>query len=161
MDPELYNRLVAAGDRWVVTLNHAHPVSWDRQAQDREWIQDALTARWPAVDAGMADRVESGPIRIWLAIAPPVRPTTEDLQKVVTEICEQVAPGGSAAVRTMQQEFGPEVAGQVAGDYLEHALAIAAAIPDEVSARLPKDGAANLDHYLYSTPKRVEVDDAA
>ena len=67
--------------------------------------------RWPAVDAGMADRVEGGPIRIWLAIAPPERPTAEDLQKVVAEIWERVAPCDSAVVRTVEQEFGLEAAG--------------------------------------------------
>src|SRR5947209_20527079 len=84
------------------------------QAQDRQRMQDALTALWPAVDAGMADRVDGGPIRIWLAIAPPERPTTEALQQVVAELWEQVAPGGSAVVRTMEQEFGLEVAARMA-----------------------------------------------
>src|SRR4051812_7728547 len=71
----------------------------------------------------------------------------------------QVAPGVSAVVRTMVQEFGREAAGQMTGDYLEHALAIAAAIPEEVSARLPPDAAANLDHCLYGAPKQTEVEE--
>ena len=39
------------------------------------------------------------------------------LQQVVAELWEQVAPGGSALVRTIEQKFGPEVASQMAGDY--------------------------------------------
>lgn len=161
MDTDQYNQLATAGDRWVVTLNHAHPVSWNQQAEDRDRIQDALTSRWPAADAGMADRVHGGPIRICLAIAPPEWPTTEALRLVVSELWEQVAPGGSAVVRTMEQEFGPEVAAEMARGYLDHARGIAERIPDEELARLPDDGAANLDHYLYGAPKQTEVEDVA
>jgi hypothetical protein len=32
--------------------------------------------------------------------------------------------------------------------------AIAAEVPDEELAKLPTDGARNLDHYLYGTPKK-------
>lgn len=37
---------------------------------------------------------------------------------------------------------------------LDDLLAIAAGIPEEDLARLPKDGSRNLEHYLYGTPKK-------
>jgi predicted DNA-binding antitoxin AbrB/MazE fold protein len=35
-------------------------------------------------------------------------------------------------------------------------IALANALPEDVVARLPKDGAAQHDHYIYGTPKRPE-----
>ena len=38
----------------------------------------------------------------------------------------------------------------------ERLLAIMADVPDEELAKLPTDGAAQVDHYVYGTPKREE-----
>ena len=37
---------------------------------------------------------------------------------------------------------------------LQDLLAIGKAIRDEEKSRLPRDGARNLDHYLYGAPKK-------
>jgi predicted DNA-binding antitoxin AbrB/MazE fold protein len=36
----------------------------------------------------------------------------------------------------------------------EQLVALANALPEEVAARLPTDGASQHDHYIYGTPKR-------
>ena len=38
----------------------------------------------------------------------------------------------------------------------EQLIALANALPQEVVARLPTDGASQHDHYIYGTPKRPE-----
>jgi predicted DNA-binding antitoxin AbrB/MazE fold protein len=39
----------------------------------------------------------------------------------------------------------------------EQLIALANALPEEVVARLPTDGASQHDHYIYGTPKRPDL----
>jgi predicted DNA-binding antitoxin AbrB/MazE fold protein len=47
------------------------------------------------------------------------------------------------------QTTGPSLA--------ERLIARANALPEEVVARLPTDGASQHDHYIYGTPKRTDL----
>jgi predicted DNA-binding antitoxin AbrB/MazE fold protein len=40
---------------------------------------------------------------------------------------------------------------------VERIIARGKALPEEVLARLPRDGASQHDHYTYGTPKRTDV----
>src|SRR5207253_2109387 len=41
----------------------------------------------------------------------------------------------------------------------ERLIAIGNSLPEEVLARLPRDGASQHDHYIYGTPKRTDLPD--
>jgi predicted DNA-binding antitoxin AbrB/MazE fold protein len=40
---------------------------------------------------------------------------------------------------------------------IERIIARGKALPEEVLARLPRDGASQHDHYIYGTPKRMDL----
>lgn len=53
---------------------------------------------------------------------------------------------------------GPEIGKEPARPTLaEKLIALANALPEEVVARLPSDGASQHDHYIYGTPKRPDL----
>lgn len=58
------------------------------------------------------------------------------------------ARNGSRRVRPMGREVDPLA---LENDLLE----LARSVPDREWARLPRDFNANLDHYLYGTPKKT------
>jgi hypothetical protein len=58
--------------------------------------------------------------------------------------------GKSAKAKLKQHSVAPKPAMEPLG-WIEE---LAAKVPPEAWENLPKDGAANLDHYLYGAPKR-------
>lgn len=76
-------------------------------------------------------------------------PLSEHAQVRVT-VEEQQTPHHSLL------EFGDPPAGP---SLAERILARANAIPDEVVAQWPTDGASQHDHYLYGRPKRTDLRD--
>jgi antitoxin component of MazEF toxin-antitoxin module len=71
------------------------------------------------------------------------------------ELCQAVgvAPGADLVVEV---QAGRIVLGPVRPPIWERVAALAADAPPEELAKLPADGAAQLDHYLYGTPRRPE-----
>lgn len=61
-----------------------------------------------------------------------------------------------AAVALPVLKFGEEPSGP---SLAEELIALANALPDEVVAKLPRDGASQHDHYIYGTPKRTDLRD--
>lgn len=55
------------------------------------------------------------------------------------------------ALESGEEHEGPSLADEL--------LALANALPDEVVAKLPTDGASQHDHYIYGTPKRSDLRD--
>jgi predicted DNA-binding antitoxin AbrB/MazE fold protein len=53
-------------------------------------------------------------------------------------------------------EFGEEPEGP---SLAEELIALGNALPKEVIAKLPADGASQHDHYIYGTPKRTDLRD--
>jgi hypothetical protein len=55
---------------------------------------------------------------------------------------------------TRSQERVTKIEPARASTWWEEAIAIGKLIPEEELAKLPTDGAANLHHYLYGSPKQ-------
>jgi Arc/MetJ-type ribon-helix-helix transcriptional regulator len=56
--------------------------------------------------------------------------------------------------RLEQSQAPAEVSAPASGPVWEKVLKTMEAVPDEVFDRIPADSSAQLDHYLYGTPKR-------
>jgi predicted DNA-binding antitoxin AbrB/MazE fold protein len=73
-----------------------------------------------------------------------VRLTVEEQPPAIGQHCASAA--GDAAQRPLSA--------------VERIIARAEALPEEVIAQWPTDGASQHDHYIYGTPKRTDLRDA-
>jgi predicted DNA-binding antitoxin AbrB/MazE fold protein len=80
----------------------------------------------------------------------PSQPLPLREHEIVRVTVEQHGAGVAevASGEGVHEPTGPSLAEQI--------IALANALPDEVVARLPADGASQHDHYIYGTPKRPE-----
>jgi len=75
-------------------------------------------------------------------LLPAIAKALEELQE--QERSEHVSlPNGETAVQPRRKKSFGEIAAELLAD-----------VPEEVFDRLPTDGAAQHDHYIYGTPKR-------
>jgi antitoxin component of MazEF toxin-antitoxin module len=74
---------------------------------------------------------------------------------IPADVCREagVNPGAEVAV---EADAGRLVVSRPRPPIWERILALAADIPPEELGKLPRDGSAQLDHYLYGHPKRPE-----
>jgi len=74
---------------------------------------------------------------------------------IPADVCRAagIEPGGELAVKT---EDGAIVLNRPRPPIWEQILALTVDIPPEELGKLPRDGSAQLDHYLYGHPKRPE-----
>jgi predicted DNA-binding antitoxin AbrB/MazE fold protein len=73
-------------------------------------------------------------------------PLSEHAQVRVTV---EEAKGEACPAKAPDQQVGLSLA--------ERIIARGRSLPDDVRARLPRDGASQHDHYIYGTPKRKDL----
>jgi AF2212-like protein len=60
---------------------------------------------------------------------------------------------------TAETQNSPPAAGMAGPGLAERIAARGRALPEDVLAKLPRDGASQHDHYIYGTPKRTDLRD--
>lgn len=82
---------------------------------------------------------------------------TELLQKAIKQVRAFPEEAQDRVARLMLDEAAQEADGREEEErkpIWERIVERAKEVPDEVWEKLPKDGAAEVDHYIYGTPKR-------